>query len=336
MTESRMESLEEIWGDLGDRFNDLLNKIPIFSSRLISEDRVDIGWLEGVVRLWLDVLDNLPDDEYPKQNFVALPYTSAESVRERIERISYRLESSEELSDVNLETDWLYRELESTIRRAESSGVSMEWAKDRVNSIKRERDVHEQLARAAKAAETAEESASRASQAAGNALQAAGDVGEGTMSSHFDSLANTEARTADWFRWSTIAAMIAGGGLAVWLVLGPEISATASVVESGDYVHLIQRLIATGAIFALAGYLARQAHQHRTTANWARALAVQLQTFDAFMGPVQSDDVKDQLRTAFAAHVFAAPPRAKGEPAPSGSLSLFDKALDLARNGAKS
>lgn len=93
-------------------------------------------------------------------------------------------------------------------------------------------------------------------------------------------------------------------GAVGWLVIAPD-----------DYVHLIQRVIVLTAFLALAGYLARQVHQHRTMANWARSLSVQLQTFDAFIDAVESPDVKDDLRTAFAAREFGGHPAVKGEPA---------------------
>ncbi|MEV8150434.1 hypothetical protein AB0O52_20105 [Arthrobacter sp. NPDC080073] len=325
--DSSLESPGAVREDLKQLFRYLLDNIQKFSNRLTPDDGVDIELLEGVLRLWLDLMDNLPDQTEPSE-FVTLPYASAERIRAQVKTIWGYLESLQDLRLVNYHVEQLFSELESTIRRAGPDNNSMLWAVERVRVIKREVEARSQLKRLEKATSTAEESASRASQAAGTA-------GESAMSAHFDSLATKEARTANWFRGSTIGAMLSGGVLAAWLLLGPEVGVKALAIDAGDYVHLAQRVIATGAIFALAGYLAKQAHQHRTTANWARALAVQLQTFDAFMDPVQSDGAKDQLRIAFASHVFGEPPKTKTEPASSGSFSVVEKALDLAQNNLR-
>ncbi|RKO26120.1 hypothetical protein D7Z96_05070 [Pseudarthrobacter phenanthrenivorans] len=69
-------------------------------------------------------------------------------------------------------------------------------------------------------------------------------------------------------------------------------------------MSLIQRAILLAGAFGLAGYLARQAHQHRSMANWAGSMAVQLKTFDTYLAAIDSSETKDELRMAFAARAF--------------------------------
>ena len=179
------------------------------------------------------------------------------------------------------------------------------------------------------AADSAAASATTASEAAGNA-------GENAMATHFDALAKEEVAAAGRFRRWTIGMMIVGGLVAGVLLLAPALGWPALAIEAGDYVHLTQRVIVTAAVFGLAGYFARQAAHHRTTANWARALAVQLKTFDAFIDPVASREVKEALRTKFAERVFGEPPAAKGDVSDLSPSPLAEKVLDLLSRGKSS
>lgn len=168
-----------------------------------------------------------------------------------------------------------------------------------------------------------EESASKASEAATSATEAAGIAGESIMASYFKDFAKDEWESATKFRRWTIILLAVGGGLAAIFLLLPAFGVEALTLEAGDYVHLAQRVIVTAAVFALAAYLARQSHQHRTLANWAKALSVQLKTFDAFMAPLDSSDAKEALRAQFAARVFGEPPVLRGDAAPSEQSPLM-------------
>lgn len=178
--------------------------------------------------------------------------------------------------------------------------------------------------------------AARTQDLATKASKAAGITGETVMSEHYESLANNESETARRFRFWTIVSSVFGGVTAAVFVLGPTFGWAAVNIEPGDWVHLVQRAIVTAAVFAFSAYLARQSHQHRTMANWARSLAVQLKTFEAFLAPITSDDVRDRLRTSFAARVFGEHPVLKGEPSGTGTADVAEKALDiLAKNSPK-
>lgn len=168
------------------------------------------------------------------------------------------------------------------------------------------------------------------------ASAAVGSTGDNVMAQHYQELADKESETARRFRLWTMVSTVFGGVAAAFFVLGPTLGWAVANIESGDWVHMVQRAIVTAAIFAFSAYLARQAHQHRAMANWAGSLAVQLKTFEAFLAPITSEDVRDRLRTSFATRVFGEHPVLKGEPSGTGTADMAEKALDiLAKNSAK-
>lgn len=180
------------------------------------------------------------------------------------------------------------------------------------------------------------ESASKASEAATSASEAAGTTGESALASYFEKFADEEWESATKFRVWTIVLLAVGGGLAAVFLLLPAFGVEALALEPGDYVHLAQRVIVTAAVFALAAYLARQSHQHRTLANWAKALSVQLKTFEAFMAPLDSSEAKEALRAQFAARVFGEPPVLRGDTSPDDSSPVPEKLWEiLSRNMGK-
>lgn len=190
--------------------------------------------------------------------------------------------------------------------------------------------------RAEEAVAKTEESASKASEAATSASEAAGTAGESTMASYFEKFAFEEWESATKFRMWTIILLAVGGGVAVVFLLLPAFGVEALAVDAGDYVHLAQRIVVTAAVFAIAAYLARQSHQHRTLANWAKALSVQLKTFEAFMAPLGSTEAKEALRAQFAARVFGEPPVLRGDSSSGDSSPVPEKLWDiLSRNMGK-
>lgn len=181
-----------------------------------------------------------------------------------------------------------------------------------------------------------QESASKASEAATSASEAAGTAGESVMASYFKDFAVEEWKSATKFRIWTIVLLSVGGLLAAVFLLLPALGVAGLALDTGDYVHLAQRVVVTGAVFALAAYLARQSHQHRTLANWAKTLSVQLKTFDAFMAPLASGDAKEALRAQFAQRVFGEPPVLRGEASSGDSSAVPEKLWDiLSRNLGK-
>lgn len=176
----------------------------------------------------------------------------------------------------------------------------------------------------------AQEAARNAQSSAASASSAAGMTSEATLSKHYDELAEAELRRANIFRGLSIATAILAVLATTVFVIGPDINWTWATIDSNDYVKLIQRGLLLGAILGLAGYFSRQSHIHRTTANWGRALAVQLKTFNAFAAPIRSQQIADELRRTFGARVFGDHPALKGEQGAAPSVAAMEAAVDLA------
>ncbi|MCO4256478.1 hypothetical protein [Pseudarthrobacter cellobiosi] len=170
----------------------------------------------------------------------------------------------------------------------------------------------------------------KATASATAAAKAAGITGDATMSSYYESLAETERDSADNFRRLTVTMVFAAAAVTALFIMGPTWGWGWFDIAAGDYVHLLQRAILLAGIFALAGYFARQAHQHRSLANWAGSLAVQLKTFDAFLAPIGNQDVRDDLRKTFGARVFGDHPAMKGEPSVAPTAAAMDTAVGWA------
>lgn len=194
------------------------------------------------------------------------------------------------------------------------------------SNVEKSRTLVDQIAQAT---ESVANSAETAQQAAGSAQQAAGVTADATMATHFKSHGSEEAKTASQFRMTTLGTMVLGGILAALFLVGPSFGWSAFDIQTNDYVHLAQRALLLAGVFGLAGYLGRQAHNHRMQANWARSLAVQLQTFDAYIEPIQDSETKERLRTRFAARVFGDQPSLKGEAAVPSSDDVIQKAADF-------
>jgi hypothetical protein len=182
----------------------------------------------------------------------------------------------------------------------------------------------------AQAQKRARDAALRAEASAAKASAAAGVTSDIVMSAHYSKLEEQERGSANTFRWLTTFLALVAGGAALLFVMGGGAGIGWLEIESGDYVRLIQRGILVAGIYGLAGYFARQAHHHRSMANWAGSIAVQLQTFDAYLAAIDSTEVKDELRKSFAARAFGDHPPMKGEPTVTPSAAAMDTAVGWA------
>jgi hypothetical protein len=155
-----------------------------------------------------------------------------------------------------------------------------------------------------------------------------GEEGDKELSSGYAALAESEGRASTRYRVATLCLSVAAGVLGIGFLVPTGVEGLTLI--AGDYVHLAQRALALAGVFGLAGYCARQAHQHRSMANWARALAVQLKTFDAYLSPIDDVAVKDALRVSFASRVFGEHPVMRGEPTVSSQSTAIDSIAGMA------
>lgn len=157
-----------------------------------------------------------------------------------------------------------------------------------------------------------------------------GKIGDLQLAKYYSEFAINEGKSADGFRRLTVWMVLAATGTTMAFVLVPSAGLGWLDIAAGDWVRLVQRGVFVGAVFALGGYFARQAHQHRALANWAGSLAVQLRTFDAYLAAIENSDVRDDLRRAFGARVFGDHPAMKGEPTVTPSAAAMDTAVGWA------
>lgn len=310
----------------------LLDDLGDLGQAVIPEDNVDLYDIRESVGLLADFLAN---------QFVYRTYTDAPgTVRKRqpitdgflnqvesaVTGIREILVSQDNMDLTSFETRTLKRSLAQALERAERKEFAFltvpeqaemdhfaESIRARLRELDDEYDLMSVATRAKEAAASAEESATKASSAAGS-------TADQVMSAFYEQLGKDEQLTANLFRkWAIGLGSFAGAMAWVFLSGGDALRVGWLHIAAGDYVQLIQRGLVLAAFLALATYLAKQAHQHRTMANWARSLAVQLKTFDAFIDAIDDVNVRNELRKAFAARVFGEHPAVKGEPALSAS-----------------
>lgn len=153
---------------------------------------------------------------------------------------------------------------------------------------------------------TASEAASEAVQYAENSRAASGITGSNKLAANFWSYAEAEAKSADLWRFVTVSILLIIAAYAVFHLANPAGLAPEEVLS---------RIAISVPFFALAGYCGREAGQHRSIARWARSLAVQLQTIDAYCDPLAPEDRSD-LRLHLGKRVFGTnSPPVHGKPA---------------------
>lgn len=324
----RVERIEHSRQQLVQLLNDLLD---LFQA-VIPEDDVDMYDIRESVTMVADFLAS---------QFVYRTYTDApETVRKRqpitegfldqvdsaTRGLRTHLESHDNMQLTHYETTVLKRTLAQALERAERKEFAFltvpeqaeldhfaESIRGRLRGLDEGYSLTSTAKRAREPLASAEESASKAS-------SAAGATADKVLSSFYEQLGKDEQDTADRFRgWAIALGSVAGLIALIFLSGGSVLRVVWLDIAAGDYVHLIQRGLVLAAFLALATYLAKQAHQHRTMANWARSLAVQLKTFDAFIDAIDGASVRDELKKNFTLRVFGDHPAVKGEPALSAS-----------------
>lgn len=143
---------------------------------------------------------------------------------------------------------------------------------------------------------------------AAKAKDAAGIIGTASLATYFGNYGDREARSANAFRISALGGFVAAVVFA--LVFG---NGTAGTLVSFDNEWTALAFKAAGAvgIGGIAAYLARQSGQHRRMANWARSMEVQLQSFPAFIEPLEYAQQAD-MYSLLARRVLTAPPEKSG------------------------
>lgn len=143
---------------------------------------------------------------------------------------------------------------------------------------------------------------------AAKAKDAAGMIGASSIATHFGNYANSEAKSANRFRALALTGFLAA--LAFALVFGNGANGLLFTFES-EWAALAFKAAGALGIGGVAAYLARQSGQHRRMANWARSMEVQLQSFPAFIEPLEYEQ-QAEMYSLLARRVLTAPPEKAG------------------------
>lgn len=138
------------------------------------------------------------------------------------------------------------------------------------------------------------------------AANAAGAAADATIGSQFDAMADGELKQARFFRQAAF-------GLAVVAVVLALVLLLVGTKETEDWAAISVRVLAVASLAALAAYASRIAAQHREVGVWARVVAVQLRSLDAFVTSIEDQATKDRVREVAAMRMFGAPPSLKAE-----------------------
>jgi hypothetical protein len=185
------------------------------------------------------------------------------------------------------------------------SGYADRWV-NRTRSLRDSAVVAIDVCRVLIDAAEASKSASVARDAAQSALISAGRTAEVRLGQYFDAHAKRQESAA--VRW-TIGAIAA-------TVLGPTVGLVLHSVDAfgreDEAMRVAYPLLIALAFIGLATYFARLAGHHRRQGSWSRSIQVQLESVDAFLGVINSDETRSKIHEVFANRVFGAPPERIG------------------------
>lgn len=118
-----------------------------------------------------------------------------------------------------------------------------------------------------------------------------------TLASQFQDLGDRERNISWALRGFTLAVLV---GTVVVAALIPS--------QASDIEELVGHLAIVLALGGTSAYVARLAGTHRSTADWARGVQVQLETFQDFLGAVDDPAVKNRIYEEFGRRVLGPPP----------------------------
>ncbi|WP_328446084.1 hypothetical protein [Amycolatopsis sp. NBC_00438] len=125
--------------------------------------------------------------------------------------------------------------------------------------------------------------------------QAAGQVAENTLSTHFKTIADRERKSSTILRITAVACLLVAASAGY--LLSKDKATTAMLTE---------RLSVGIPLLLLAAYFAREAAHHRKVSRWAEEIEVKLLTMDAYIEPLDKSQ-RNELRTDFGKQIYQMP-----------------------------
>jgi hypothetical protein len=147
------------------------------------------------------------------------------------------------------------------------------------------------------------------------------------LADHFRHLANNERKLSDSYR------IVAFGFVALVVLVG-FLSLFSGNLTGDRVADAVGHVIVALGLGGTSAYAGRLAGQHRVTADWAESVKIQLLTFETFLLPVTSDEVRNQIYQDFSRRVLGAPPSSSNPAAEPGLLPM-SQVLDLLMKSSK-
>ncbi|MGY6656075.1 hypothetical protein ACXIZN_28310 [Amycolatopsis sp. TRM77291] len=125
--------------------------------------------------------------------------------------------------------------------------------------------------------------------------QAAGQVADHKLSTHFKRIGDRERRSSTILRTTAVSCLL------VAALIGYFLSK-----ESTTTAMLFERLSVGIPLLLLAGYFAREAAHHGKVSRWAEEIEVKLLTLDAYIEPLDKTQ-QNELRAEFGKQIYQIP-----------------------------
>lgn len=210
-----------------------------------------------------------------------------------VQRREFRLEQIHDLNIMLLgATETLFEPIEASYHPADDEFAA---------AIAERRHSQSLRARSTAAVEHIEQQATDVDVVLQSVRRAAGETGDVSLGSAYAEFATREGWVAFGWRAATVLA-----------ILGAAFAAIAVASTDATTAELIHRGAITIASAVLAGFFAAEAAKHGRTSTWARVIAVQLRTLDAFSAPL-SEMARSAVRESFSRRVFGEIAPAKSE-----------------------
>lgn len=155
--------------------------------------------------------------------------------------------------------------------------------------------------------------------------EARAERARGKLADQFKTLYRREGNTSWGFR------VVAFGLLVVAAVTGYKLAGSQSTDWQSTATHVAIVSVLAGA----SAYAARLAAAHRGTADWAKSIQVQLETFQDFLGAIEDDATRHRVYEDFGRRVLGPPPIAGEDPGTMPTAQLVEMLISSSRRAPR-
>lgn len=143
------------------------------------------------------------------------------------------------------------------------------------------------------------------------------------LADHYEALAVSEAKQSSIWRWTTIA------------LIALAVVATVLGAREEGWQAVVGHLAVAGAVGGASTYTARLSSVHRSMADWAKGIRVQLNTLDDFLATIDDGAARIRVKEEFSRRVLGAPPTVGGDEVSTMQMAqIIELAAALSRTRA--